>query len=403
MRALAAVAAVFGVTSLAHAQRLSLSPNASVAAGYDDNLFLDPTLSSAAPPRADAVIDFRPSLMAALERGGHTLALDADYLERVTPSNGDLRDLFLRLGWRSPTWHRLRLSVGGLYEHYETTRFPDNTFDLGGGEVALRLALARAWLQASYRADARGYPDSSRNGQLDVDQLAGVAAHVRLHRRLAADLGYRYLHVVSNEPTAVLDRHRADVALALLPTGWLTLTAGYSFWAQQLPNGAPPPRPMQPGGPRSDLAHSVTASLSVRPWRWLEAFARFDFIYSTSDAINGRYQLDQIVAGVAVGWDFARERPPPPPPLMPSVSGTSVTFRARAHPGARVGVVGDWNGWEPEPLLAVGGDRYEATYTLPPGRHAWALAVDGAVVTPPEAVAFVEDGFGGKNALVEVQ
>jgi hypothetical protein len=395
---------MFVVLPTARAQtRLTLAPDLAVGAGYDDNLFLDPTLTSATPPRADAIIDIRPSLLARVVGRGHTLSLAADYLERVTPSNGDLRDLWMRLAWSSPIWRRLQLAVGGIYEHYEAAQFPDNTFDLGGGEASLRVVLATAWLQAGYRVDARAYPDPTRNGQLDVEQLASASAHVRLHPLVAVDGGYRFLHVASNEPTAVLDRHRADVGVTVRPVSWLTLTAGYGLWAQSLPNGGQMPRPMQAGGPRNDLAHQVTASIGVRPRRWIELFARYDLIYSTSDGANGRYQRNQLLAGVAVGWEFAHQPALPPPPLMPSVRGRDVTFRARARAGAQVGVVGDWNDWQPAPLASVGGDLYEGTYTLPPGRHAFALSVDGTVVAAPEAPAFVDDGFGGRNAVVDVQ
>jgi hypothetical protein len=400
---LTALTAVVTLAGAAGAQtRLSVSPGLSISAGYDDNLFLDPTLTGAAPPHADAIIDFRPSLAAALVHRGHTLALDADYLERVTPSNGDLRDLLLRVEWRSPIWYHLRFSAGALYEHYAATEFTDNTFDLGGGELAARLVLARAWLQVSYRADARAYPDPSRNGQVDFEEQLAATSDVRLHATVRLSLGYRFLDVGSNEPTAVLQRHRVDIGVAWAPLTWLSSSVGYALWVQALPNGAPPLSSTMPGGPRQDLAHALTADVRVHVRRWLDLFARYDFIRSTSDQPNGRYQLDEVVAGVAVGWTFAKEQAPPPPPLAPQVHGREVTFHARARPGARVGVVGDWNGWQAQPLASAGGDRYEGAYTLPPGRHAWALSIDGAVVVPPEASGFVDDGFGGKNATVDV-
>ena len=383
-------------------ERLTLSPSLSVGAGYDDNLFLDPTLTGAAPPRADAIIDVRPSLLAALLRRGHTLALDVDYLERITPSNGDLRDLLARLGWSSPSWHRLRLALAARYEHYEATRYVDNTFDLGGADASLRVELAPVWLQASYLADARGYSDPSRNGQIDVDQEGAASAGVHLHRTLTLGLAYRFLDIGSNEPTAVLRRHRGDLSLWFQPAAWLSASAGYSFWLQDLPHGALPISPSQAGGPRRDLAHAVGLAVDVRVRPWLALFARYDFIFSTSDEASGRYRLDRVVAGLSFGWTWSRERAPAPAPLMPTVAGRAVTFRARARPGARVAVVGDWNGWQPLWLSPAGGDRWQGTYTLPPGRHAWALSIDGAIVTPPQAGGFVDDGFGGKNAIVDV-
>jgi hypothetical protein len=382
---------------------MSLSPGLSVSGGYNDNLFLDPTLTGAAPPHADAIIDVRPSLAASIVGHGHTLTLQADYLERITPSNGDIRDLLARLAWSSPAWHRLTVAVGAFYEHYQATEFPDNTFDLGGGDLAVHLSLSRARFEVAYRVDARNYSDPSRNGQLDLDQYAAANARVRLHATLGLDVGYRFLDVASNEPTAVLERHRGDIGLAWQPAPWFSANAGYSIWLQNLPSGAPPVSPVKPGGPRTDLAHAIDATVSFHVRRWLDLFARYDFILSTSDQPTGRYQLDQIVVGAAIVWKFEHEHASPPPPLLPSVNGHEVTFRARARPGAVVAVVGDWSGWQPLVLTSVGDDRYEGTYTLPSGRHVWSLRIDGSVVTPLEAHGFVDDGFGGRNAIVDVQ
>jgi hypothetical protein len=340
----------------------------------------------------------RPALTARLVTHDHALALSADYLERITPSNGDLRDLLLRLDWSSPAWHRLRLLANAFYEHYEATEFADNTFDLGGGEAALRLVTKSVYVQAGYRGDARAYSDSSRMGQLDTEQRAYGLVHARLHAVLTGELGYTYLHVASNEPTAALDRHLAELSLVLRPWAPLTVSATYGFQAQSLPDGAPQPM----GGPRQDFAHRLLVLVSVRPLRWLELFARYDLIDSTSDQPTGVYRRNQLLGGVAVAWEFTHVRLPPPPPLRPTVKGNEVTFRARARPGAVVAVLGDWNGWSAAPLTSTGGDWYEATYTLPSGRHAWSLSVDGVTLTPPDAAAYADDGFGGRNAIVEV-
>jgi hypothetical protein len=395
------VAAIVLVTSSAHAQlRLSLTPQLSLGAGYDDNLFLDANPAGPMPMQlhADAIIDIRPALTARLITHDHALALSVEYLERVTPSNGDLRDLLLRLDWASPAWHRLRLVASGFYEHYEASQFPDNTFDLGGGDAALRLIFTSLYLQAGYRAGGRAYSDPSRAGQLDVEQRAYAALHARLHRLLALDVDYTYLHLTSNEPTAVLDRHLAELGLVLHPRTSISLSATYGFQAQSLPDGAPQP----PGGPRHDLAQRLLVLLSVRPLRWLELFARYDLIDSFSDQATGRYRRNQVLGGIGLAWELSHERLPPPPPLRPTVNGHEVTFRARAVAGASVAVIGDWSGWAPLPLAHRDNDLYEATYTLPSGRHAWSLRINDMTVTPPEAAAYVDDGFGGRNAIVEV-
>jgi hypothetical protein len=401
-----AVAAVLVVAAPARAEppRLSLSPELSLGAGYDDNLFLDPAQSGAttAAPRADTIFDVHPALLARLSAGGHALALDADYLERVTVSNGELRDLLLRLDWSAPLWHHLRLSLAGLYEHYEATQFADNVFELGGAEAGLRLVWSQLWLEARYRIDARAYTDTSRNGQLDLEQWASALLHARLHRVLSGELGYRFLHLASDAANAQLDRHRLDVTLALRPIARLLLSAGYGVWTQSLPHGAPPLTPGNPGGPRVDWAHTVAVAVELRPVAWLDLFARYTLTISTSDASTGRYRVDQVLAGVAVAWDFVHQAAPPPPPFLPTVQARVVTFRAQARAGAAVAVLGDWNGWQPTPLRAIGGERYEVALELPPGRHAYSFSIDGVVTVPSDAMSWVDDGFGGRNAVVDV-
>jgi hypothetical protein len=39
---------------------------------------------------------------------------------------------------------------------------------------------------------------------------------------------------------------------------------------------------------------------------------------------------------------------------------------------------------------------------LPAGSHQYSYWVDGRLVTPPEAPIGIDDGFGGKNGLIEV-
>jgi hypothetical protein len=87
----------------------------------------------------------------------------------------------------------------------------------------------------------------------------------------------------------------------------------------------------------------------------------------------------------------------------PDASGR-VCLRVLA-PGARqVSVVGTFNAWDPEasPLDSVGNGRWEGCLEIEPGLHEYAYVIDGEWTTPPEATAVVEDGFGGRNGILEV-
>jgi hypothetical protein len=83
-----------------------------------------------------------------------------------------------------------------------------------------------------------------------------------------------------------------------------------------------------------------------------------------------------------------------------------VTFTLRA-PGAReVSVVGDFNDWRVGTLLLAdreGDGTWTATVPVPRGRHHYQFVIDGHTWLPdPEAPILVDDGFGNKNAVLEV-
>jgi hypothetical protein len=403
--AFVAAAVLAGVSARADV-RGTLVPELRLSAGYDDNLFLDANPSGVLPSqiRADAIFDVEPALLAALSTGGHTLSLEARFLERATLSNLDLRDFTQRLEWRSravgPPSRAVRFSLGGLYEHYETALFPSDTFDLGGGEAGVRvLAGERIRFDARYRADARAYSDPSRNGQLDVDQRASAGLHARLHPLLDGDVGFTYLHIGSSVVTADLDRYRGDIGLTLKPASWLAIAVGYGLAGQHLPLGMHADGTV---GPRDDLLHELTANVVARPLRWLELFARYDRLISTSSDLVGTYDRNQVQVGLSLAWDFTH-RWTQSPAQAPHVDGTRVTFRFRGT-ATGVSVVGDWNGWDTAAQRLVRrGDVFEGTYLLPPGRHEYALSVDGVVRPPPDAPAYVDDGFGGRNGVLEVR
>ena len=89
----------------------------------------------------------------------------------------------------------------------------------------------------------------------------------------------------------------------------------------------------------------------------------------------------------------------------PLVTRDGVRF-SLDHPGAQaVAVAGTFNGWSrsANPLTRDGArGRWTALVSLPPGEHLFMYVVDGAWVTPPQAVDFVDDGFGSRNGVVVV-
>jgi hypothetical protein len=115
---------------------------------------------------------------------------------------------------------------------------------------------------------------------------------------------------------------------------------------------------------------------------------------------------------LAVSALVVRERGATPTPGTPGTSGTpGGTLPVRLvmmQPGAKVvQVAGDFNGWNPAqtPLERVSADgAWSVTIPLKPGRYAYMFVVDGRQwVADPFASEQKDDGFGSRNAVVDVR
>ena len=69
-----------------------------------------------------------------------------------------------------------------------------------------------------------------------------------------------------------------------------------------------------------------------------------------------------------------------------------------------VSAAGSFNGWDPSksPLTFIPGtDTFSGSLTTEPGAHPYKLVVDGQWIPDPSNPRFIDDGFGGKNSLLE--
>ncbi|ACG75004.1 glycoside hydrolase family 13 domain protein [Anaeromyxobacter sp. K] len=114
-------------------------------------------------------------------------------------------------------------------------------------------------------------------------------------------------------------------------------------------------------------------------------------------------------AGAAAFLALAVARFPAPPPPDAARAPEAPLVRARlalAAPDARVvRVAGDFNGWKPEvtPLRRGADGVWTVEVPLRPGRrYEYMFVVDGSWTTDPGARALADDGFGGKNAILDL-
>lgn len=95
-------------------------------------------------------------------------------------------------------------------------------------------------------------------------------------------------------------------------------------------------------------------------------------------------------------------------PAVPVSGLTEVQFSLRAgiEPLTSVAVVGDFNDWNPDKHQLNDENEdgiWTATLKLEPGRYEYMFILDGQKWVPdPEAYRYVRDGFGNKNAVIEI-
>jgi hypothetical protein len=102
---------------------------------------------------------------------------------------------------------------------------------------------------------------------------------------------------------------------------------------------------------------------------------------------------------------FVSQRKPSPLPAPRVVAGpTLVRFAFSAPDAHAVSVAGDFNGWRADAAPAERGADgiWRVSLPIPTGSWSYSFVVDGKFVEDPQAEAWREDGFGGKNAVVRV-
>ena len=90
------------------------------------------------------------------------------------------------------------------------------------------------------------------------------------------------------------------------------------------------------------------------------------------------------------------------PLIAPHRGGDTVVVRFRMPAAQSVAIAGNWNGWTPDTMRALGDDIWEAALRLAPGTYYFNLVVDGQEWVVPGGVATISDGMGGLIAVLNV-
>ncbi len=149
------------------------------------------------------------------------------------------------------------------------------------------------------------------------------------------------------------------------------------------------------------MANIFEGKIQVRT-SWTNHLKRWDFAPRFSLRLAGGIALTTAVI-VFLAFTFIFNQPD----IIPQCS-TEVQFSLRLSEGKvqTVAIAGDFNQWNSQSnhLKDPDGDGiWTATLKLPPGRYEYMFVIDGKKWVPdPNANRFVKDGFGNKNAILEI-
>jgi hypothetical protein len=68
-----------------------------------------------------------------------------------------------------------------------------------------------------------------------------------------------------------------------------------------------------------------------------------------------------------------------------------------------VDIAGDWNQWQPASAMRAADGLWFADVRLAPGEYRYAFKVDGQRWVVPDGVTSVDDGFGGRSAIISIR
>ena len=109
------------------------------------------------------------------------------------------------------------------------------------------------------------------------------------------------------------------------------------------------------------------------------------------------------VVAVFFAFTFMFNTPDTPPICSAEVQFSLRINDTKAH---TVAIAGDFNGWNPRENLLEdpeGDGIWTGTLKLEPGRYEYMFVLDGEKWFPdPNALRYVKDGFGNKNAILEI-
>jgi hypothetical protein len=168
------------------------------------------------------------------------------------------------------------------------------------------------------------------------------------------------------------------------------------------------PRPVVPDGFAARVLERIDHQPSL--WRrlsnmiWTPRTLRWNFAGAVAAICLMSFAVGGALAGVR-SWRTVVQISSANAPATSERSPVLVRL-VFVQPGARsVHAAGDFNGWNPArtPLEPVANGGWMVTIPLEPGRYEYMFVVDGQWMSDPFATESTDDGFGSRNAVLDIR
>ena len=147
---------------------------------------------------------------------------------------------------------------------------------------------------------------------------------------------------------------------------------------------------------------SVSATVSLGRAAGREGAVGSDPSNRVTGTVGGRFASVGIVLHGSRPLASAVDGPPLVRGAVPLPRGAT-RLAITAPDARRVELAGDWNEWTPVLATRTPDGAWYADVRVAPGEHRYAFRIDGQRWRVPDGVDSVDDGFGGRSALVTVR
>jgi hypothetical protein len=155
----------------------------------------------------------------------------------------------------------------------------------------------------------------------------------------------------------------------------------------------------------ADFTQSIMAKISQKEMQiqtsWIDRIKKQISIPQLSFRLIGAAATVALIVFFAFTFIFNT-------PDTSLICSAEVQFSLKINNGKAhtVAIAGDFNGWNPQANILEdpeGDGIWTGTLKLEPGRYEYMFVLDGEKWLPdPNALRYVKDGFGNKNAILEI-